>query len=1074
MIPLHPSLKDFFSLVKSNTSLLVEELWDSPLAYLISLLQKEGKKEIVIITTALGRENALLDDLPVFTQTPVFEFPDWETLPSEEIPPTADIVGERYKVLEKMRTSKGELPIIVTTLQAIMQKLLNKDRFDDLYLPLKKGEEFLLDLLVEKLGQMGYERKAVAADKGEYAVRGGIVDLFPVSSPDPFRIEFDEDEIANIRKYDPVSQVSVEKVDSIVITPAKELELLAHETNLSSFLDYLDKEALLIFDDLLALEDKLVALKEQKNFAFYTFEEFFEKLRPFQKIFLSHAPIETLSEIKMIEKNRLEFSFFGHPIEATRWRHPFVPIEGVIYSQEEGLEGLLAGLSRVATSYIFVCQNQSEELSLKEKVATHKEKEISWLRGNLSSGFFLPEQLFALVSLREVTKKQTVRRQKQRTVYSSLPVEMFSLTPGDAVVHMQSGIGKYLGVERKPNHLGVETEFMILEYAEGAKLFVPIQNANLISRYIGATEETPKFHTLGSSRWAATRERTELAIQGYAEDLLKLQAERVVRGGFEYPVDTPMVKQFGEEFPYVETPDQKSAIENVNNDMISKRSMDRLICGDVGYGKTEVAMRAAFKAVVDGGKQVAVLVPTTVLSMQHFENFSERMANYPIRIALLSRFGSKKEIEKNLKLIAEGQIDIVIGTHRIISKDVTFKNLGLIIIDEEQRFGVKAKEHLKKIKSEVDCLTLSATPIPRTLYMSLVGARDMSVISTPPEDRLPIQTIICQANEDVIKNALLRELHRGGQSYVIHNRVETIFAFADKIRLLLPEAKILVGHGQMSTDDLDHVFHLFKRGEADILVATTIIENGIDIPNANTILVDRADRFGLADLYQIRGRVGRWNKKAYCYFLVPSLKTLSPDSRRRLSALTEATGHGGGMKIALRDLEIRGAGNILGSQQSGHISAIGFHLYCKLLKKRINALQKQGTPLINKEVKIDFPYDARLPEHYINEMALRLEFYGRIGDADNESEIDAIFAEIADRFGPPPLQVEWFHHIARLKIYAARHGFTLLRISNKLLETSRMEGKKEAVRKFVLSPPRTPQELETSLLWILKSNWGLP
>ncbi len=502
--------------------------------------------------------------------------------------------------------------------------------------------------------------------------------------------------------------------------------------------------------------------------------------------------------------------------------------------------------------------------------------------------------------------------------------------------------------------------------------------------------------------------------------------------------------------------------------------MDRLICGDVGYGKTEVAMRAAFKAVVDGEKQVAVLVPTTVLAMQHFETFSARMEGYPVRVGVMSRFVKPKDIEKTLQQIAEGTIDILIGTHRIVSEDVTFKNLGLVIIDEEQRFGVRAKEHLKKIRKEVDCLTLSATPIPRTLYMSLTGARSLSVINTPPEDRLPIQSVVCTATEELIKNALLRELARGGQSYIIHNRVESIYKMAETIQKLVPTARIVVGHGQMGAQELDTVFHAFKTGTADILVATSIIENGIDIPNANTMLIDHAERFGLADLYQMRGRVGRWNRKAYCYFLVPNTKELSEISRKRLSALTHSSGHGGGMKIAMHDLEIRGAGNILGTEQSGHVATIGFHLYCKLLKKTITALQKKETPLAYHEVKVEFPFDARLPDDYVNETSLRMEIYQRLGDAESEEEIDKLIDEVRDRFGPLPKPVEWLHRITRIRLFAARSQFTLLKLTKVVFLAEQSHGQKNKIsKKILIKFPQNPEELEKTVLHALRENFPL-
>jgi transcription-repair coupling factor (superfamily II helicase) len=494
--------------------------------------------------------------------------------------------------------------------------------------------------------------------------------------------------------------------------------------------------------------------------------------------------------------------------------------------------------------------------------------------------------------------------------------------------------------------------------------------------------------------------------------------------------------------------------------MLSEKPMDRLVCGDVGYGKTEVAMRAAFKAAVDGKKQVAVLVPTTVLAVQHFENFTSRMSGFPIRVGVVSRFHSPKEVKETLAKVKMGEIDILIGTHRILSVDVKFKELGLIIIDEEQRFGVKAKEHLKVFKANADCLTLSATPIPRTLYMSLVHARDMSIINTPPQDRLPVKTIIAETEPELIQNAILREHARGGQVFYIHNRVESIYNRAEQIQKLVPAAKIGVVHGQMDPDSVDEIFHRFKCGELNILFATTIIENGIDIPNANTILIDRADTYGLADLYQLRGRVGRWNRAAYAYFLVPKNVRLSEPASKRLNALVEAGGYGGGMKVAMRDLEIRGAGDILGLQQSGQVSAIGFHLYCKMLKRAIDALKKQQ-PISFNDTKMEFSFDARLPEDYINEVSLRMELYYRLGEASTYAEIDELLAELKDRFGEPPDQVIWLYHMTRLRAFAAANHFSLLKFSGLSFIAEQQLGK-QTKQQTILLPKKfqKPRELE--------------
>ncbi len=593
----------------------------------------------------------------------------------------------------------------------------------------------------------------------------------------------------------------------------------------------------------------------------------------------------------------------------------------------------------------------------------------------------------------------------------------------------------------------------------------------MVSRYIGAKEEPPHLSQLGSKRWGALVGKAQAQIVGYANDLLQLYAKRVVAGGFKYPPDSDMMRQFETEFPYTETEDQLLAIQAIKEDMMTSKSMDRLVCGDVGYGKTEVAMRSAFKTVVDGAKQAIVLVPTTVLAMQHFDTFSERMANFPVKIGVASRFRTAKEVKETLHKTANGEIDILIGTHRLLSQDVKWKDLGLVIIDEEQRFGVRAKEHLKKMKIGIDCLTFSATPIPRTLYMSLVHARDMSVINTPPQDRLPIKSIIAENEPELIQNAIVRELARGGQAFFIHNRVETIYEKANDIQRLVPAARVGVVHGQMDADEIDTIFHRFKMGEIDLLFATTIIENGIDIPNANTILIDRADTYGLADLYQLRGRVGRWNRAAYAYFLIPKHARLSELSRKRLHSIIEAGGYGGGMKIAMRDLEIRGAGDILGVQQSGQVSLIGFHLYCKLLKRAIDALKKER-PITFNEVKMEFPFDARLPETYINEFSLRMELYHRLGEAESFAEIDELLAEMQDRFGPAPLTVLWLYHLSRIRAFAAANHFTLLKFNHVTFFAEQQKGKL-IDKKTILLPKKiqTPESLESHVLEALKSNF---
>lgn len=1040
-----PSLDQFRGVAQKEPSILIEGLWDAPKAALLKIIQEATEKNVIVIASEI-RESKLLDDAPYFGIKKIFDFPSWETLPGEEIAPSPDIVGKRLEILHTL-LQKGGPHLLVCPLQAILQKVASPETLKPVCYHWKKGTEISFNALPEILSSLGFRRSSVVVDKGEYALRGGILDIFPLSSFDPYRIDFFGDSIEGIRTFDPVGQKSTGKANSIFLSPALELDLLKKEKNPATLFDYLGPDTVVIFDDLLALEDKYIALKKGVSRYFMSFEELLKKIK--FSIYWTKEKIEDLSEVHIEKKTGrafysgkdplqpLSFDIFDQKIAAKRWRHPFEPLPSLSPSLDVR----------------YICSSDVEEKALKEKIPIPPHAKFE--RGYLSSGFALADSTVALIPMTELTHRTKIRRQKWRTTYHTPASEFHELIPGDLVVHFHHGIARFLGIEKQKNNVGAETEFLALEYAENSKLFVPISQSYLVSRYIGAKEEVPTLHALGSKSWQRSKSHAQQAIVGYAEKLLRINAERSIQGGFVFPEDTQESLNFENEFPYTETEDQLSAIAAIKDDMASKKAMDRLICGDVGYGKTEVAMRAAFKAAYEGKKQVAVLVPTTVLALQHFETFSDRMSSFPIIIRSVSRFHSPKEVKETLALVSEGKVDILIGTHRLISKDVVFKDLGLIIIDEEQRFGVRAKEHLKTLKTGVDCLTLTATPIPRTLYLSLIGAKDISVINTPPQDRLPIKTIISERDAPLVQNALLRELSRDGQAFFIHNRVETIFQVAEELQKLLPEARVVTGHGQMSSEEIDSVFHTFKKGEADILVSTTIIENGIDIPNANTILIDRADQFGLADLYQLRGRVGRWNRPAYAYFLIPKGRTLPELARKRLYALVETGGYGGGMKIAMRDLEIRGAGDILGTQQSGQIAAIGFHLYCKLLKRTIDALKKECNPSFT-ETKMEFSYDARLPEHYIPEVSLRLEIYHRLGDATSLEEVDAILAELQDRFGNYPPQVIWLYHLTRIRTLAAQKQISLLKFNTHTLTIEHPKGKK------VLTLPhfKKPADLE--------------
>jgi transcription-repair coupling factor (superfamily II helicase) len=1052
--------KTFIELQKTffeGQSVIVEHLFESPKAFVAAFAQRVTKKHLLVITGKAKEEESLYHDIACFSDYKRFVFPSYDTLPGEEIAPSLDIVGERYRLLTELLGSKEPL-IVFTTVQSLLQKLPSLKNFQLLSFSLQKGESVGFKNLHEMLEMAGYQKGTLVQDKGQFAVRGGIIDVFPITSPHPCRIEFFAEEIDSLRLFDPISQKSLKIVENLEIAPAEE------EVGEASLFDFLGENTLCVFDDLFSIEERYTDLKGLLSPQMYTLEDILKETFKRQSLYFSDTNLDDLTKITLKNPRQggyyakggplipISFEMFTVELHAHRFISPFIPLDEYFLektTEEDPLKALEV-LSENEDIYI-LCQSQAEEAKFQRKI---QGKNIQWLSGYLTEGFSLKEEKLIIFPLTEITHQKKIRRQMQRASYHTEDLSwMFSLQVGEMVVHTQNGLGRYLGLERRENYKKEMAEYFVIEYDKQARLFVPIDQAHLISKYIGSSEKLPKLSVLGSKSWQKVREKTELAIFGYAQDLIKLYAEREIVGGFKYPEDSEAMRSFEESFPFTETDDQLEAIKQVKADMVSDKAMDRLICGDVGYGKTEVAIRAAFKACIDGGKQVAFLVPTTVLALQHYETILERMGNFPIEIGLLCRLGKKSDQEKLLNKLAEGTIDIVIGTHRILSQDVAFKNLGLVIIDEEQRFGVKAKEHLKALKKGVDCLTLSATPIPRTLYMSMIGGRDMSVINTPPQDRLPIKTMIVEPNVKVMQQALQRELAREGQVYIIHNRVETIYEYAASIQTLVPQARIIVGHGQMSAEEIDHVFHTFKQGNADILVSTTIVENGVDIANANTILIDRADRFGLSDLYQLRGRVGRWNRPAFAYFMIKKFHQLPEISRQRLQALCDSSGFGGGLKLALRDLEIRGAGDMLGLEQSGHVSAVGFTLYCKLLKRAIAAMQGK-VPLNLCETKLEINLDGRFPEDYIDDMRLRMQLYQRLGDALDDQELDALWKEVIDRFGKPPIQAEALYQLTKIRIFANRNGITLVKQINQKMYFEKKEGTKITKRENMLTPSK--------------------
>lgn len=1047
------SYETFLQEYQQKEALHLEKSPPAAKALLAAKLQETS--DVVVITSGQNEED-FLQNLSALLKEEPLHLPAWETLIGEDISPSPDIIGKRMHTLYELLHKKKK-KVVVTGLLSCLQSLPSLQKSD--FTTWKKGAKVLWEKAPSYLEKLGYEKVALVSDKNQFAVRNGIIDVFPVSSTDPYRIEFFGDTIDTIRIFDLIEQKSIEKKEAVFFAPASERLFL--KQGKKALWDYLEKPTVFLFDDLEALEDQYVSLLNLPAFSspfMQNIQEFFTAIAPHKKLYFTKQPLADLTEVK-IEKTGSDlsvFSMFEVELKAKTLAQEFYPV-GVDLLQEKELFSLY-----------FLYEKKEDQLFFSQSLDDFP-KNATFLQSALSSGFCYKNHL--VFSKQDITQKKRVSRQKWRSAYHGNLSDFHSFSPGEYVVHFHSGIGKYLGIEKQKNHLGVQEEFLLIEYAKKSTLYVPASQSHLLSRYIGSSEKSPTLTELGSKKWQQIKVKAQKDIIGYASDLLHLYAERQLDLAPKHSLDSSLMKEFEEDFPYQETPDQLLAISSIKEDLQGSKPMDRLVSGDVGYGKTEVAMRAAFKSVVDGGGQVALLVPTTVLAMQHFDTFSERMKGYPVEVRVLSRFQKAKENKKTLEDLQKGNVDILIGTHRILSKDVNFSKLTLMIIDEEQRFGVRAKEALKKRKKSVHALSLSATPIPRTLYMSLIGARDVSVMATPPQDRLPIKTILAENEDELIKNAIFREMARKGQTFFIHNRVESIHQRAKHIQKLVPAAKIAVAHGQMSAEEVDLIFQSFRNGEVDVLFATVIVENGIDVPNANTILIDRADCYGVSDLYQLRGRVGRWKRSAYAYFLLPKNRSIKETSQKRLQALLETSGYGGGMKLAMRDLELRGAGDILGVQQSGQVAAIGFHLYCKLLKRVLSAL-KEKKPVLFTETKIECFFPASLPEMYISSNQIRMELYHRLGEMQSNAEVDLLEKELIDRFGPYPNEVEWLLYLTKVRIFASFNQFTKLRFLQKELFAERTLGKKVfSQRIFLPKHLNTPQALMNHVLQKLQEEF---
>ena len=1001
-------------------------------------LQHSTKSTIWILCPSVHSQELFYESLLNWQPEALF-LPEAELAAVENVLPDPEIAAERLALLTEIeRDSRPR--IVVATRASLDQSAPKRGTLQSAVTQLTRGAAAKMEQLVEQLVGNGYERGAQVTTRGQFAVRGGIVDIYSWQAPLPFRLEFFGDQIESLREFDIDSQTSVRdlRLADLLLGTADDQSGLVR--------DYVAPDHLILDIEPEEISDAQIQISE--NWIDTGPEDF---SGAFQDCDIGEF---AAGDLVLAEAKRAQF------VERLKeWRTNNASI--VIYFQTEG------------------------EIERFREIMAGALDGLDFVEGTLARGFCFPAANLVVLSAAELFGRFAVhaRRRLRRAERHRAQIDFGELNEGDLVVHLEHGIGKFLGLQkipvgqapRLPDGASLASgaltlqqqtqpqEVLVLEFADEARLYVPLEQAYLVSRYVGAGKRSPPLSSLGDGKWARAKIKAAASIFDYAGKMLAIQAERQMHAGNSFAPDTKWQAEFERSFPFRETPDQMKAIIDTKIDMERPRPMDRLICGDVGFGKTEVAVRAAFKAVMDG-RQVAVLAPTTVLAQQHFEVFRQRMLDYPVSIEMLSRFRSQSEQKKVLQLLREGGVDIIIGTHRLISGDVVFKDLGLVVIDEEQRFGVLHKEKFKELFKLVDLLTLSATPIPRTLYLSLVGAKDMSTIETPPLNRLPVETVVSAYDERIIRAAIDRELERQGQVFFLHNRVATIERARDRIVHLCPQARVEIGHGQMDADELEAVMSRFIAGKTDVLVCTTIIESGLDIPNANTIIIDRADQFGLADLYQLRGRVGRAEHKAYAYLLLPREMMTIGAARKRISAIKQYSSLGAGFRVAMRDLEIRGAGSILGTAQSGHIVAVGFDLYCQLLKQAVTQLKGEKPRLrLDVDLRLDFvatneaefvappkvapavgqadslpcKIPAFIPITYVSEPALRIRAYRGIAEITSPEQLDRLRRDWRDRFGPFPVGVDNLFALIEIKLAAAGSGVSRVEVRDRKLMLTR-------------------------------------
>jgi transcription-repair coupling factor (superfamily II helicase) len=996
-----PGFAGVLATLRNGHSGTIDGAWGSAGPLAAAALGLHAPQTLLIVLAHVGDVDDFRDDVATFAGASPEILPAWDRLPREATA-SDEVTGRRIRVLKRLASATPPR-FIIAPMQALLQPVPTPEALGRSSRTLQVGDTVVLEELIAWLGTQGLTRVEVVEVAGEFSLRGGILDVFAPDAAEPVRLEFFGDEIESIRPFDPETQRSLGRWDRATLTACPPLEP-GNPAALGHVADYLP-------------EGTWIALVEPSDLREEA-RHYFSRTDDLRGLFTAESTFARLTRRPSVTLATIA----GATLETTcHLRIESVErFSGELARVKAELEGAAAG-DRV----LIACHNQAEVERLTEVFAETELANSGRLVlsvGRIRAGFHMTDAATLVIGDHELFARTDVRRPTTRRRYESRAIDSFlDLNEGDLVVHVNHGIARYRGlhlVDREPAADHAE-DTLLLEFAEATKLYVPIAKIDLVQKYVGGGKGEPPLSKIGTSSWEKKKKRVADAVVDLAAELIDIQAARASQAGIAYPAeDSHWMAEFEAAFPYQETPDQLAAIEALKRDMAQPRPMDRLICGDVGYGKTEVAMRAAFKAV-DAGKQVALLVPTTILAEQHLRSFTQRMAEFPFTIEVVNRFRPRSEIKEVLKRTSSGAVDILVGTHRLVQKDVTFRDLGLVIIDEEQRFGVEDKEWLKSLRSTVDVLTLSATPIPRTLHMSLLGIRDISNLETPPPDRKAIETRILRWDDETIKRAIHRELNRDGQVYFVHNRVYDIASIADRVQAIVPEARIGIAHGQMGGEALEKTMLGFIRGQFEILVATTIIESGLDIPNVNTIFINEADRYGLADLHQLRGRVGRYKHRAYAYMLLQSDQPVTPNAVKRLKAIEEFTDLGAGFKIALRDLEIRGAGNLLGAEQSGHIESVGYELYCALLESAVRALTKgPERPLF--DCSIELAWRAYLPRDYVPAPRVKVELYRRLARLRSLDQLADFRQELIDRFGPLPPPAENLCAEAEVRILAER------------------------------------------------------